>query len=453
MLAVQAWVLAVSVSSTAGGADRSLAMASRVPEFDAAVESFGAYSRRLEQHFVASGVGEEEVEKRRAILLSAVGASTFSLLKDLIAPATVGEKTFKDLVKALVDHFEPQQSAIVSRFRFHSCNRDVSESVSSFLARLRKFAKPCKFQPGQLDEMLRDRLVCGIQHERLQSRLLSEPTLTLLTAVEIAQTHESAAASAAELSGLAEPADIRRVESAPRAVRSDRQALVNDRQVLVNDRQALVNDRRQTVVRSRAASRDPPLREACSRCLSRWHGPAACPFRLRSCFACGAIGHTRAACRTRAGPQRVRLVEEEPSGEQQQQQQQLEPPGLTGAQTGGTSTYHDGENDPYYLFSTQSVPAAGERKPPLIVNVCLDGQPLRMELDTGAALSVCSEQAFKSVWPVDGPVIKPCAKVLKTYSGEVLELCGQAMVDVRYGEQRAQLPLIVVKGERAISFR
>ena len=75
-----------------------------------------------------------------------------------------------------------------------------------------------------------------------------------------------------------------------------------------------------------------------------------------------------------------------------------------------------------------------------------------MELDTGAALSVCSEKAFKRVRPEGGPEIKPCDKVLKTYGGEVLELCGKAMVDVRYGEQCAQLPLIVVKGESPFLF-
>ena len=167
-------------------------------------------------------------------------------------------------MKILQDHFEPQQSAIASRFRFHSCNRDAGESVTSFLARLRKL----KFQPGQLDEMLRDRLVCGIQHERLQSRLLSEPGLTLFTAVEIAQAHVSTAACTAELNGRSEPADaIRRVDAAPRRTPNDggrRQGLVNDkRQAVVNDgRPAMVNDSRQAPVSDNR-------RSAGRRCLAR----------------------------------------------------------------------------------------------------------------------------------------------------------------------------------------
>ena len=91
----------------------------------------------------------------------------------------------------------------MARFRFHSNLRDAGEAVASYLARLRKLAKPCRFEASTLDEMLRDRLVCGIQHEQLQSRLLSEPRLTLAKAVEIAQAHESATASAAGMIGAA----------------------------------------------------------------------------------------------------------------------------------------------------------------------------------------------------------------------------------------------------------
>ena len=157
----------------------------RLPEFDSAVESFSAYCRRLEQFFVVSGVEEDSVAKRRAIFLSALGASTFGLLEDLIAPSAVDEKPYKDLVKVLCDHFEPQQSEIVARFRFHSNLRDAGENVAAYLARLRKLAKPCRFEAASLDEMLRDRFVCGIQDERLQSRLLSEPQLTLVKAMEM----------------------------------------------------------------------------------------------------------------------------------------------------------------------------------------------------------------------------------------------------------------------------
>lgn len=43
-----------------------------------------------------------------------------------------------------------------------------------------------------LDEMLRDRLVCGVNDERIQRRLLAEDKLTFTKALQLAQAMEGA---------------------------------------------------------------------------------------------------------------------------------------------------------------------------------------------------------------------------------------------------------------------
>ncbi|KAF0287570.1 hypothetical protein FJT64_014038 [Amphibalanus amphitrite] len=123
-------------------------------------------------------------------------------------------------------------------------------------------------------------------------------------------------------------------DSRPALVNDSRPALVNDsRRALVNDsRRALVNDNRRPLDTGGAASRAPPARGACSRCLSRRHVPAACPFRSQNCYAYGAVGHTRAACRSRAESQRVRLLEEE---------EQPEPSVTPGTSQSGAAPHND----------------------------------------------------------------------------------------------------------------
>ena len=161
----------------------------RAPEFDATVESFSAYTRRLEQYFVANDIESSQNVKRRAIFLSAIGPVTFALLEDLIAPVKVSDKKYEDLMKCLNEHFEPSPSTIVARFRFHTCDREDGASVATYVAQLRRLARPCQFSAEVLEEMLRDRLVCGIRNPRLQSRLLSESSLTLHVALTIAQAY------------------------------------------------------------------------------------------------------------------------------------------------------------------------------------------------------------------------------------------------------------------------
>lgn len=67
-----------------------------------------------------------------------------------------------------------------------------------------------------------------------------------------------------------------------------------------------------------------------------------------------------------------------------------------------------------------------------------------MELDTGATVSLVSEQTWLSLFP--GSSLKPSRNQLRTYLGETISVLGQLDVVVSYDRQEARLPLVVVKG-------
>ena len=74
----------------------------------------------------------------------------------------------------------------------------------------------------------------------------------------------------------------------------------------------------------------------------------------------------------------------------------------------------------------------------------VNGIPLSMELDTGASVSLISTNVWQS--KLKRMPLESTSIVLKTYTGEKLELEGQAMVQVKYHDQEAKLPLLVIKG-------
>lgn len=78
-------------------------------EFDSSREDWTSYSERLEQYFHANDVVSPE--KQRAILLSACNASTYQLIRDLVAPAKPTSKSFDELIKLVKDHHQPPPSA------------------------------------------------------------------------------------------------------------------------------------------------------------------------------------------------------------------------------------------------------------------------------------------------------------------------------------------------------
>ena len=71
--------------------------------------------------------------------------------------------------------------------------------MSAFVAELRSLAEHCKFG-ANLDEMIRDRLVCGIKDPRIQRRLLQEPdSLTYESAYKLAIAMETASKDVLDL--------------------------------------------------------------------------------------------------------------------------------------------------------------------------------------------------------------------------------------------------------------
>ena len=135
----------------------------KIGEFKESEESWTQYVERLEQYFLANEV--EDVGKRRAILLSVCGSKTYPLARDLLQPAKPAEATFKKIVDTLEKHFSPKPSEIVERYKFHTRNWKEDEGVAAYVADLRKLTEHCNFGES-LPEMLRDRLVCGINNKK-----------------------------------------------------------------------------------------------------------------------------------------------------------------------------------------------------------------------------------------------------------------------------------------------
>ena len=139
------------------------------------------------------------VVRRRTIDSRLYYIWTYQLIRNLIAPDQPKDRSFDELVKLVQDHHQPPPSAIMQRFNFHPAPADIKgETVSAFVAELRKLTEYCQFG-DTLSDMLRDRLVCGINDQKLQRRLLAEPTLTYERAFALAQALETADKSAKEL--------------------------------------------------------------------------------------------------------------------------------------------------------------------------------------------------------------------------------------------------------------
>lgn len=272
----------------------------RIGEFNPEVEDWTEYVERVHFYFVANDIANAQ---KRATFLAGIGPTTYKLLRSLIAPAKVEEKTLDQLTEVLQKHYCPKPSAIVQRSRFYSRCRKFGESVTNYLADLCKLAEFCNFGE-KLDDMLRDRLICGINDSAMQRKLLAEgDELELEDALKQASSMEVAYKDSKELPEAAD--DI------TQSVKSEPVNKVN------RSAQPRPTNRPPSQKRSQSTS-TYRTESRCYRCLSQGHSPAVCPYRNEQCYACRKVGHTRAACRSNSQPRYSRRPRQYQHRNQQQ---------------------------------------------------------------------------------------------------------------------------------------
>ena len=128
---------------------------------------FNEYYERLEQYFVANKI--DDAKQKTAISITVIGDEAYSLLRSLLAPTRPNTKSSEELARTLADHLKPKPVVIAERFKFYERAQAESETISDFLAAIRKLSINCEFEEF-LEQALRDRLVCGIRDTRIRKR-------------------------------------------------------------------------------------------------------------------------------------------------------------------------------------------------------------------------------------------------------------------------------------------
>ena len=374
-------------------------------------DDFTEYSERFEMYLIANSIAEDNL--KRAVFLSTVGGPAYKLLRSLVGES-VKTKSFAELTKALKDHLKPEPNVIAERFHFFKRDRKQTESVNEYITELRRLSEHCAFG-DQLNIYLRDRFVCGLNSASIQQKLLSVKDLDMTKALTTARSFESASR------------DARLIHSGGGAGGAGAVAVHQTGCSMQEEGEGECIHKVQQQSRGKSDSRE------CYRCGNQGHIANACPYSTYKCRKCGRTGHLQKRCRSE------KKADESP---------QVKPAAIRNvcacqSTDGGCgSEMVPGEQnwDPLNLFVLEKQSAVD----PVMVEVSMNGLPVRMEVDTGAAVSVMNVSSFERV--KEGGELRRSDLKLKTYTGEVVRPEGIGQVEVVYQNQRFSLPITVVKG-------
>ena len=169
----------------------------KVDFFQEGEETIAEFLERVKLYFAAYDVADD---KKVPVLLSVIGAKTYSLLQSLVTPAAPKAKSFNDIREALMAHFEPKPVRAAERYYFRRRVQSSGESIAEYVAELCKLSTHCKFDKYLEDELCYQ-LVCELRNDSIRKKLLTVEDLTFKKAMELSQSYESAEKNAQQLKG------------------------------------------------------------------------------------------------------------------------------------------------------------------------------------------------------------------------------------------------------------
>ncbi|UYV83329.1 K02A2.6-like [Cordylochernes scorpioides] len=313
----------------------------------------------------------------------------FDTRDDIIEKSPLALKSIpKEAYKNCFDNWEKRWCCvIVQRFHFNKHNQG-NESIASYIAELRILSENCEFV--DLDDRLRDRLVCGLIKESLVKRLLSEAALTFEKAINIALCDESASANASVLMETTPDVNILKKanKGEPFNFNSKKQAEFN----------RIAKGLNKKII--------------CIRCKGN-HSPHICKFRNSKCFKCGKIGHLQKACLTR-----VKKFE----------------------------YLHRSNSDTYlHCLGTESL------SNPFYIMVKLDNHDVSMLIDSGSAYSLLNKETFLKYWKVTQ--LEKSEVLLKTWSPSHVKILGKPFVKAKVTNGFEKLSILVADEPKFVKAR
>ncbi|CAB4013810.1 Hypothetical predicted protein [Paramuricea clavata] len=263
----------------------------------------------------------------------------------------------------------------MQRYKFNKRVQGETESVDQYVTELRLLAKNCRF--GELqEELIRDRIICGIKANRLQARMLREDDLTLDKAISICKADEE---SRKQLKGLTKD-DSFKVSSVKKSSRKG-----NNEGRPANfgrEKQKISSGGLGEVIKFSKCRRDHPSKQ--------------CPAYGKVCHACRKLNHLAKYFRSR----KVHGIE----------QMHTDPDIL-----------FVGTVDKKHEQSTKTELTKDERFITLEVNET----PIKFKVDTGSQANIIPLSMYRELKGPKGPV-QASRTSLTSYTGDKLNLVGNS---------------------------
>ncbi|KAJ0172353.1 hypothetical protein K1T71_012326 [Dendrolimus kikuchii] len=401
----------------------------KIAEFNMATDNWRLYVERLEQYFIVNKITND---LKVPTLITVMGADSYELLVNLCTPTKPNAKTFEEITEIMSRHLQPTPNELAERYKFRCRKQMQGESISEYVAVLKKMSKTCEFG-ASLEENLRDQLVCGISNDTIRQRLFAESKLDFTKAYNLGVSLEAAEKdSAAVEQQLRSGTDSKGVECQAMSTgyrssiverrngrsRADGERGIGPRREAGRTAQGARAPRPAPASGRRLAERGQPQRQC--RVCGAAHDESTCRYARYVCRVCNQAGHLRRMC--------PRLIEHH------------------GVEINNHSDQESDQSDEVTVIEINQVCLADCK--PMYMSLEVHGKLLKFEVDTGSVISCINIDVYRRLFSEIN--IQKCNIVLRYYTGESVRPVGVIRPLVKYKNISQHLDLYVIEKGKTV---
>ena len=138
-------------------------------------------------------LNEQTDEYQVAAFITRIGPKTLTIHNGLPFQSEEEKGNLAKILELWESYCLGKTKIIHERYRFNNRNQDAGESIDTYASILRSLTDTCNF--GTLkEEVIRERIVCGVRDSNLRKKLLKVPERTLKKCIDMCCSTEAMSA-------------------------------------------------------------------------------------------------------------------------------------------------------------------------------------------------------------------------------------------------------------------
>jgi hypothetical protein len=343
-------------------------------------DNFKRFKQNFEIYLAATEKDKKDGRTKVNILLNIIGEEGVEIFNSLNL-SDQDNQNYEKVIEEFEKYVTPKKNEVYERFVFYCRKQEQEERFEHFLTDLRRLAKSCDFKISE-EEMIRDRIVLGVNNKIVQEKLLAIDKLTLQRAISVCRSYEATMSQMKELHGQGQELKIDVVKQKS----------------------------------NQKTQKEPTTKKneifKCKRCETK-HKARECPAYGKKCHKCGKLNHFQIACKTK----QVHNIDQDENEE---------------------------EEDQLYVGTIRinKIGKKQKEKDSWYEQIEVEGQKVKIKLDTGADTNLIPLKIFQKISHPQ-KLVKTRIN-LEAYGGYKLKVVGKAELECKIHNKESRQTFIVV---------